>query len=146
MLAQRGLHVVRRSEGGDYSSETVVILDTMGELRAAYALGTAGFVGGTLVPIGGHNLFEPTAVGVASLFGPHTENCSDTADLLLAGGVGFSVTGPDDVAREFLRLAGDEALRSDIARRAAELMAQQRGASIRCVEAAAELLTAGSPK
>lgn len=146
MLAQRGLHVVRRSEGGDDGSEAVVILDTMGELRAAYALGTAGFVGGTLVAIGGHNLFEPTAVGVASLFGPHTENCSDTADLLLAGGVGFSVRGPDDVTREFMRLARDDALRRGIARRAAELMARQRGASIRCVDAAAELLTAGDPK
>jgi 3-deoxy-D-manno-octulosonic-acid transferase len=146
MLAQRGLHVVRRSEGREDHAEAVVILDTMGELRAAYALGAAGFVGGTLVAVGGHNLLEPTAVGVASLFGPHTENCSDTADLLSAEGVGFAVGGPEELAREFLRLAGDDARRREIARRAGGLIARQRGASFRCAEVAAELLEAESSK
>jgi len=140
MVAERSLEVVRRSEGREERPEAVVVLDTMGELRAAYAFATAGFVGGTLVPVGGHNLLEPTAVGAPVLFGPHTESCMDTADLVLEAGVGFRVAGPAELAAEFLRIAADAELRQSISARAARLMARQRGASARCVEVAVELL------
>ena len=73
MVAERGMTVVRRSDGeAGQTPEAVVILDTMGELRAAYGFAAAGYVGGTLVPIGGHNLLEPVAAGRPVLFGPHT--------------------------------------------------------------------------
>ena len=97
--------------------EAVVVLDTMGELRAAYGLATAGFVGGTLVPIGGHNLLEPVAAGRAVLFGPHTESCADVAELVLQAGVGVRVTDAAEMAREFLRLARDAAAREQVAAR-----------------------------
>ncbi len=140
MLAQRGLQVIRRSEGRHDLSDAVVVLDTMGELRAAYALATVAFVGGTFVPIGGHNLLEPVAVGIPVLFGPHTENCADMADLVLHSGVGFQVTGTTELAEGFLRLARNSELRGSIAARADELMAAQRGASARCAAMAEELL------
>ncbi len=146
MVAERGFRVARRSEGPSDHPDAVVILDTMGELRAAYAFATAGLVGGTLVPIGGHNLLEPAAVGVASLFGPHTNNCVDTAELVLTAGIGFRVAGADELAQQFLLLAGNDALRGAIADRARELMVQQRGASARCVDVASELLTSGASK
>jgi 3-deoxy-D-manno-octulosonic-acid transferase len=115
----------------------------MGELRAAYGLATAGFVGGTLVPIGGHNLLEPVAVGRAVLFGPHTSDCADVADLVLKEGVGRCVAGAGELAEEFLRIAGDSALRERVACRARALMERERGASERCAGLAHRLLGAG---
>jgi 3-deoxy-D-manno-octulosonic-acid transferase len=140
-LAERGIQVVRRSDGeAPRRRDAVVILDTMGELRAAYGLGTAGFVGGTLAPIGGHNLMEPVAAGRAALFGPHTANCEDVADLVLAAGVGFRTGGAEELAEAFLRIARDATLRAEVAGRAEALMVAQQGASARCAEAARELV------
>jgi len=142
MVAQRGLSVARRTEPNP-SRGQVIVLDTMGELRTAYGFASAGFVGGTLVPVGGHNLLEPLAAGTAVLFGPHTHNCADVADLVLQSGVGFRVRGAEDLAQEFLRIAADAEVKSQIALRARALIEQQRGAAARCVSAACTLL--GSP-
>jgi 3-deoxy-D-manno-octulosonic-acid transferase len=146
MIAKRGLPVVRRSEGRRPGENAVVVLDTMGELRAAYAWAAAAFVGGTLVPIGGHNLLEPPAVGAPVLFGPHTENCADTADLLAQAGVGFQVSDGPALARAFLWLARDREARQAIAVRAERLLAGQQGASSRCAAEAAGLLGRGGAR
>lgn len=143
MLAGRGLPVARRSEQAPREADAVLLLDTMGELRAAYGLGAAAFVGGTLAPIGGHNLLEPVAAGRAVLFGPHTENCADVADLVLRAGVGFRVRDSEELAREFLRLARQPALRERIAVQGRALLEQQQGAAERCAEAALALLGSG---
>ena len=141
MLAQRGLdHVLRGACSGAAARPAVVVLDTMGELRAAYGLATVGFVGGTLVPVGGHNLLEPVAAGRAVLFGPHTHNCADVADLVLSAGVGFPVASAGELAERFLRIAKDPDLQQEVARRGQVLIEQQRGAAGRCVEVAMRLL------
>jgi len=139
VLAQRGLPVVRRSEAAGLD-DAIVILDTMGELRSAYALGAGCFVGGTLTPIGGHNPLEPVAVGRPALFGPYTANCSDVADLVVNAGVGFRITGAEDLAAQFLRLVTDAALRDRIARDGPALIAAQRGAAPRCANIAVAML------
>jgi 3-deoxy-D-manno-octulosonic-acid transferase len=139
MLAQRGLAVARRSEDAGVP-EAVVVLDTMGELRAAYALGAACFVGGTLAPIGGHNPLEPAAVGRAALFGPYTANCADVADLVLEAGVGFRAWDAKELAEEFLRIVRDTDLQERIAREGPALVASQRGAAQRCANIAIALL------
>lgn len=139
MLAEAGLRVARRSDGAA-PGDAVVVLDTMGELRAAYGFAAAGFVGGTLAPIGGHNLLEPAAAGRAALFGPHTENCADLADLVLEARVGFRVGDAKELAEQFLRLAGDPGLRARIGAACADLITRQRGASERCAAAARALL------
>jgi 3-deoxy-D-manno-octulosonic-acid transferase len=143
MLKRRGLPFVKRSEGTSSDASAVVILDTMGELRAAYGVAAVTFVGGTLVPIGGHNLLEPVAAGRAVLFGPHTENCADVADLVLKAGIGFRVRNAEAFAQEFVRIARDAARRNQIASRGRALIEQQRGAAERCAEAAVALLGAG---
>ncbi len=140
MLSRRGLEHVRRSARRGAAGAPVVVLDTMGELRAAYALGAAGFVGGTLAPIGGHNLLEPVAAGRPVLFGPHTENCADVADLVSSAGVGFRVEDAASLAEEFLRLARDAETARAIAERCSAVMEEQRGAAERCARAAAALL------
>lgn len=140
LVAAQGWPVARRSEGRPASPEAIVVLDTMGELRDAYRSAAVAFVGGTLVPVGGHNLLEPTAAGRAVLFGPHTENCSDVADLVVESGVGFRVRDADDLAQQLIRIAGDPRLRVDIAAAARVLIARQRGAARRCAEVACALL------
>ncbi len=139
MLASRGLPVVRRSEGAG-PAEAIVVLDTMGELRSAYALGAAGFVGGTLVPIGGHNPLEPPAVGRPALFGPYTANCADVVELAMEAGVGFRVRDPGDLAEQFVRIAADAVLRERVARDGPALIESQRGAAQRCANLAVALL------
>jgi len=140
MLSGKGISVVRRTERKPAPPGGVVLLDTMGELQSAYALGAAGFVGGTLVPIGGHNLLEPLASGRAVIFGPHTENCADVADLVREAGAGFQVADAAELAERFLAIAGDAELRAALARASEALIDSQRGASARCVAAARDLL------
>lgn len=140
MVAQRGLSVVRRSEGSPPPPDAIVVLDTMGELGAAYSFATAGFVGGTLAPIGGHNLLEPVAVGRAVLFGPHTENCADAAEMVLTDEVGFRVNTADELAERFVWIARDAGVQSEIAARGWALIDSQRGAAKRSAMVARRLL------
>lgn len=142
LLAQRGFDVVRRSEHRADARDAVIVLDTMGELRAAYGLAAAAFVGGTLVPIGGHNLLEPVAAGRPVVFGPYTANCPDIADLVVEAGVGFRVAGPEELAERFVRLARGADEQGELAARARALIARQRGAAARCVAAARALISA----
>jgi 3-deoxy-D-manno-octulosonic-acid transferase len=161
MVAQRGFRVLQRSElsrrgvaagtgqagngsaGNESASDAVVVLDTIGELRSAYALAAAGFVGGTLVPIGGHNLLEPPAVGRPVIFGRYTANCSDVAEMVTSEQVGFCVDTAQALAECFIGIAGDAAARSRIGRAAERLMRRQRGAAERCAGAASDLLGLG---
>lgn len=140
LMAQKGIEVVRRSEGRHDRPEAAVILDTMGELRAAYSFATVGFVGGTLAPIGGHNVLEPAAVGRPVLFGPHTENCVDLVELLLEAEIGFQINNAQELAQEFVKIAQDKTRGKLIAERSLDLIERQRGAAARCVRMAVKLL------
>ena len=73
----------------------VLILDTYGELAATYAAGSLAFVGGTLVPVGGHNVSEPVHAGCPVLYGPHFANVRKIVEILEADGAGRCVATPD---------------------------------------------------
>ncbi len=77
----------------------VVLLDLMGPLAHCYALGVAAFVGGTLVPVGGHNVLEPARAACAVLVGPHTATVEDLVARILAEGGGARVRDADDLVR-----------------------------------------------
>ena len=83
-LARRtGRRVALRSErGGALAAGDVGVLDTIGELTGLYARAAIAYVGGTLVPIGGHNLLEPAAVGTPVVYGSHLANVRHAAELL----------------------------------------------------------------
>ena len=84
LLTRRAIRFVRRSEGIDVHGDTeVVLVDTLGELLVFYAATDAAFVGGSLVPVGGHNLLEPAALGLPVATGPFTSNGPDVARLLI---------------------------------------------------------------
>ncbi len=85
----------------------ILLLDTQGELGEWYSAADAAFVGGTLVPIGGHNLFEPAKAGLPVAFGPWTANVEDVAEALLRSGGGVRISGAEDLSVWLLRLAQD---------------------------------------
>jgi len=117
LIRERGLGAVRRSRlPGDAAPGAVVILDTVGELAALYALAEVVFVGGSLVPVGGHNVLEPAMRGKPVLTGPHTSNFREGVELLQRSGGGLVVKDGADLARELRRLLEDR----DLARRMGE--------------------------
>ncbi len=91
-LQQTGIRFVRRSQRVGAKAESaaasadVLLVDTLGELLDFYAAADVAFVGGSLVPIGGHNLLEPAALGLPILTGPHNTNSAEVAQLLIGRG------------------------------------------------------------
>ena len=77
----------------------VVILDSRGELASVYREATVAFVGGTLVPIGGHNLLEPAFWAKPVLFGPYTDHCVEIANLLVQADGGRRVSTAEELSR-----------------------------------------------
>ncbi len=117
LIRARGLTAARRSRlPADAAPGAVVILDTVGELAALYALAEVVFVGGSLVPIGGHNVLEPAMRGKPVLMGPHLSNFREGADLLQRSGGGLVVKDGPELERELTRLMEDR----DLARRMGE--------------------------
>ena len=87
MLKEHGIRFVRRTSALPVTSATeVYLLDTLGELPPFYAAGDVAFVGGSLVPIGGHNLLEPAALSLPIVAGPHNFNSADIAKMLVERG------------------------------------------------------------
>jgi len=115
LIRRRGLPVQRRSElrepdraGGPTTSDgALIVIDTVGELASIYSVGVAAFVGGSLVPAGGHNVLEPALRGKPVLFGPHTENFRESAALLGASGGGLLVRDDAELASALTRLFSD---------------------------------------
>ena len=110
-LAREGLCFVRRADAQAPVGEDtqVLLVDTLGELLAFYACGEIAFVGGSLVPIGGHNLLEPAVLGRPVLSGPHTLASPEIARMLAACGALETVRDAQELAAALLRLFIDEA-------------------------------------
>ncbi|WP_297527474.1 lipid IV(A) 3-deoxy-D-manno-octulosonic acid transferase [Thiohalobacter sp.] len=124
-----GWQVARRSAQAPVTRDTQVHLgDTMGELPLLYAAGDLAFVGGTLVPVGGHNPLEPAALGRPVLFGPHRFNSAEISRLLLEAGAAFEVQDADSLAERLRVLFSDVTERNAVGERGAEVVAANRGA------------------
>ena len=133
----------RRSTGGQISPQTAVyIADTMGEMGLFYRLAPFCFLGGTLVPLGGHNVLEPAQLHCAVLAGPHTQSAPRAYEAVLAAQGFGQINNSTDLAREAARLLGDpEAARmaGDAAARGAATLA---GAVARTASALKTMLDA----
>jgi 3-deoxy-D-manno-octulosonic-acid transferase len=129
LVRDRGLGVRRLSRADAPASPfDVLLVDTLGELASLYALGAIAFVGGSLVPIGGHNVLEPAAAAVPVLFGPHTEHVGEPAAALELAGGGLRVRDATELGREVSGLLADPEARERMGTRAAALVASGRGA------------------
>jgi len=130
LLGQRGLAFSRRSQirPAEEREGDVILLDTMGELGKIYSLGTIIFVGGSLTPIGGHNILEPAFYGWPILFGPHMKNFEEITDLFLSGGGALSVRDPSDLAQKLLWLLHHPQEAEAMGERARSILCQHRGA------------------
>jgi len=107
---QSGFASQRRSSGESVAAQTQVLVgDTMGELLFLYALADSAFVGGSLVPNGGHNLLEPAALGKPVLSGPHLFNFLEIAAQLRDAGALLEVDGAEALARDLEGLWADSA-------------------------------------
>lgn len=137
IFSQRGLAVFRRSRLGQETPAgpvETVILDSLGELASLYPLAEAVFIGGTLVPTGGHNVLEPAAAGRAILVGPSMENFREIADLFLLAGALLQARDAAELETLLERLLDDPDERKATGARAAELLQARQGATARNIE------------
>lgn len=133
-LDQAGLFWRRRSlykpdEADKAERPAVLVLDTIGELVGVMARGDLVFVGGSLVNVGGHNVLESAALGVATLFGPHMENFRQARDVLLDSRGGIEAAGQAQLAELVARLLTDDRCRREIGERGRQAVAANRGAT-----------------
>jgi 3-deoxy-D-manno-octulosonic-acid transferase len=140
-LCRRGnARVALRSAQHGVLSEEIDILvgDTMGELQRLYAAADIAFVGGSLVPTGGHNLLEPCAVGVPVIFGPHIFHFEEISRMVLERGAGRQVHDEAGLADSVALYLEQPALRIAAGERARSLVAENSGAVARTLQLMSE--------
>ncbi len=129
LLRRRGVAFTERSAGrAPDPRHEVLLLDTLGELQAFYAAADVAFVGGSLVPVGGHNLLEPAALGLPIVAGPYTGNAPDIAAALAACGALTVVDGAGALARRVGACFDDADLARVAGERGRALVVGGRGA------------------
>jgi 3-deoxy-D-manno-octulosonic-acid transferase len=146
LAASRGLSVARRTrvESGPPGPATdVFLLDTIGELSRAYAMARVAFIGGSLVPTGGHNPLEPLAWGVPVLTGPHVHNFDEVYGLLFEAGAARSVEGKDELSAGFRAWLGDADAATTAGSAGESVVRANRGATERTAAALLELVEPG---
>jgi 3-deoxy-D-manno-octulosonic-acid transferase len=149
-LAGQGLRVLRRSSfaigapaAQEVAAADVLLVDTIGELLAFYAAADVAFVGGSLVPVGGHNLLEPASVGRPVVTGPHSFNAPDAAALLESRGALLRVADAGSLAATLAGLFADPARAARVALAGREAVEENRGAAARTIARLLPLLPSG---
>jgi 3-deoxy-D-manno-octulosonic-acid transferase len=127
LIEEQGFRLSRRSAPAADGAE-VFLLDSLGELRIAYQLGSVCFIGGTLVEIGGHNPLEAAALGKPLLLGPHTSNVEDVSQDLLRAGGAFRVDESNSIVTIVSELLNSPERREQVGRAARSVAQSHRGA------------------
>jgi 3-deoxy-D-manno-octulosonic-acid transferase len=144
LITQAGFPLTRYSEfkaNPDLQTDqvqSVILGDTMGDLRKLYSLATVVFVGRSLVPMGGSDMIEVAALGKPTLLGPHTFNFRQTVDALLAAQGAVVVANAKQLADEVKICLSDKAYRERLARQGRQVILDNQGATARSVR---EILT-----
>jgi 3-deoxy-D-manno-octulosonic-acid transferase len=107
---------------------TVILLDSIGELASLYRCADGVFVGGSLVPSGGHNILEPAAFGKVPVFGDSMENFAAIAERFIEADAAIQVASPEDAGVEVIHLLKDQQKMQRMGRAARELVESNRGA------------------
>lgn len=148
LVEQSGLPMVRRSRIGSTLSEmpAVLLLDTVGELGAAWGLADVGFTGGSLDgQRGGQSMIEPAGYGVPCAFGPHVWNFKDAANRLVEVGGAVMVNDAAELECELAALLADADRRERMGNAARELVRRQQGATRRTLEVLEEVIASRPP-
>jgi 3-deoxy-D-manno-octulosonic-acid transferase len=142
-IARRGgWRVARRSElpVDAEPRQDVVVLDTIGELAQLFQVGTAVFVGGSLVDQGGHNIIEPAVFGKAIVFGPYMQNFAEIARAFVENDAAIQIRTPRELEHALLGLLNDPVRRARLGAAARALVEANRGARGKTMAAIARLL------
>jgi len=137
LLKTKNISFIRRSQSpvtSHQSPVTCLLWDTYGELMKAYALATVVFVGGSLVPRGGHNLLEPAALGKPVIFGPYIESFQEIAEMLVSAKAAIQVKNVQELKLQILNLLSSFILRKEIGLNAFQTVRKQQGAVKRNIE------------
>ena len=146
LLARRGVRFERRSAVQPVRPDTQVLLvDSVGELAALYAAADVAFVGGSLVPVGGHNLLEPAALGVPVVTGPYNANSKEIARSLVARGGAVEVADAAALAGVLRQFFADPASASRMGACGREFVAAHRGSVARLLALIDPLLAGPAP-
>lgn len=145
LIRSRGYQVRRRSESFGHAEHwnagSVVLVDTIGELRHWWGLGRIAFVGGSFGHRGGQNMLEPAGYGNAVCFGPHTENFREIASQLLRARAAVRLDNPADLTRFVAHCLEHPPEADDWGRKARSLVQAHRGATARTVAQLSRLST-----
>jgi 3-deoxy-D-manno-octulosonic-acid transferase len=112
---------------------TVILLDSIGELASLYSVADGAFVGGSLVPSGGHNILEPAAFGKIPVFGPSMENFAEMAERFTAAGAAVQVESPEDAGVAWIEFLRDPERAAKMGETARNLVESSRGATDRAI-------------
>lgn len=138
LISKSGLDYLRRSglpeTRAAMVSVQVLLGDSLGEMWMYLAAADVAFIGGSLVPVGGHNVLEPAAIGLPVLFGPHMHNFVAARDLLLGARAARTLDDAKSLAREVLRLLQDRSVAQTMGRAGREAVFANRGALERLLE------------
>lgn len=129
LCQEKNYQIIRRSEGKPCRIDTDIFIgDSMGELFLFYAAADVAFVGGSLVPVGGHNLLEPAAIGLATITGPHFFNSTEITLMLEKQSAITVVNNEQELADTTIALLQNEKLRNQQGAYGQEIVKQNRGA------------------
>ena len=135
LVARAGLRTLRKSQTAHYPADTaVVILDTLGELMVYYAAADLAFVGGSLLPCGGHNVLEPAALGIPVVTGKFVTNFTELNQLLLDHGAELQVDGVQELVDNVTMLLADPERRRRMGQAGMEIVERNRGSTDRVVQ------------
>jgi 3-deoxy-D-manno-octulosonic-acid transferase len=148
LLEQSGIPWIKRSDWRAQPESSIqpirpgqiVLLDTIGELASVYSIAALAFVGGSLIPAGGHNPLEPAQFGVPIVMGPNYVNFRAITDDLLAHSA-LRIATKKEFASTLIGLLQDSADAKAMGERARQVFDKQAGATEKCVAALRELLT-----
>jgi 3-deoxy-D-manno-octulosonic-acid transferase len=112
---------------------TVLLLDSIGELASIYRCADGVFVGGSLVPSGGHNILEPAAFGKIPVFGPSMENFAEMASRFVSSGAAVQVESPEDAGVAWIEMFRDPDRMRAMGDTARALVEGSRGATDRAL-------------
>ena len=138
LLKSYSLMYTKRSDR--VSQSKVLLVDSIGELRDIYSVADVAFVGGTLVPIGGHNPYEPVMSGVPVVVGPHTKNVKDAVAQLKSKGAHLEVSKKQELVNTVSSLLADTSYRDKISKAAVEAYLLNAGATAKTLKEIEEAL------